>query len=85
MCLEYDITKTVTLYKESEAVYHSIGIILTRGGVRICGAWGKLELLYYGESGALSYMGVWRQNPQWGPGAKPLVGGLYEPEHVHDY
>jgi hypothetical protein len=28
------------------------------------------------SAGARAYVGVWGQCPQWGPGAKPLVGGL---------
>jgi hypothetical protein len=27
------------------------------------------------SAGARTYMGVWGLSPQWGPGAKPLVGG----------
>ena len=30
----------------------------------------------YGERGARAYTGVWGLCPQWGPRAKPLVGGL---------
>jgi hypothetical protein len=42
------------------------------------------------SAGARAYMGVWGHCPQWGPGAKPLVGGLgdFVPqklEHFHNY
>ena len=47
------------------------------GGHRLAGA--DLEVPFGGHfmasAGARAYMGVWGRSPQWGPGAKPLVGG----------
>jgi hypothetical protein len=35
----------------------------------------KLRGTIMASAGARAYMGVWGLCPQWGPGAKPLVGG----------
>ena len=37
----------------------------------LIGWWGR----FHGERGSASLYGVWELGPQWGLGAKPLVGG----------
>ena len=68
--LFWKASPTVTLGFRSLVVRQfGLGIATASGGSRNLW-WGGMA-----SAGARAYMGVWGPRPQWGPGAKPLVGG----------